>query len=521
MATIATNSTTLLSLPYEIRHQILQNLLLVKRAPRHGVVNCKRPNTFHCEECEAQNPEHGRMFPETQVLQVCHQLCDEGRSVIRENQLISVTARLGISQDALDRVNLGCWAFSPDSILSVQPIMAFQIHNGREPIGPSLGSVCFFLLQDIDRVARFLSNYSGQLSEPDFRHDSVSLRINRIHVPGFCTSLNAADLLILEPFWPWLNGQIQKIEGYGFEITCQLKIDSPSKYVIRKQPGLSTNLAQYNFASKLFKRISQFQATVQAPFGPWDLREAKSIFENNWSGLFDLACNGKWESDFAWDSIIHEDCHFLDDQVNLQRLNNFGPGHCEYFLWNQSWFRFLAAIISVHLAYTTPSAPAEIAQRQSNASKNLKAAWKIIADEPTFGYQWERSEYYYQTLLYFEVLATRSSKATLLSKKILLLVANLKPDTAAPVWEETQATRLLELMNRYKGAEGSAKRWKKDGMFRAAFFRWYTKTELVPLIEARFGKEDGEQWRDAVPLDILSWKKAYLEEKGNDITGEW
>ena len=97
---------------WRFRVKILQELLVLDKALRHGVRNGDKPDSCHCEDCEAfQSRDQGRMFPELQMLQVCHQLYWEGRNIILENQLVAARDDSGVSHVAIDRVNLGCRAF--------------------------------------------------------------------------------------------------------------------------------------------------------------------------------------------------------------------------------------------------------------------------------------------------------------------------------------------------------------------------------------------------------------------------
>ena len=264
MSSPQVNTTHLLKLPRELRSQILRDLLIVDRAPRHGVTTCNSPNPFHCQACIDELAEEGSTtFPEVQILRVCRQLHDEGRDILSQNQMIAVRDDDGISQEAVDKTNLGCWTH----VNNVQPVMTFEIQMRRQPsTSPILAKTGMFLLEDYGRVARLLHTYGLQFPRlRDRSQDAISVYVHKTHVPTFSANPETARSFLLTPFWTCLNGNIVRISGEGFEVSRRKEEGSPYKYVTAISPGYK--------ASPHLHKFAEFAPTREGALGPWDTRD--------------------------------------------------------------------------------------------------------------------------------------------------------------------------------------------------------------------------------------------------------
>ena len=513
MSSPQVNTTHLLKLPRELRSHILRDLLIVDRAPRHGIPTCNTAKAFHCQECIDELVMLGSTtFPEVQILRVCRQLHDEGRDILFENEMIAIRDNDGISQEAVDRVNLGCW----NHVNNVQTVMTFEIQMRRQPsTSPTLGKTCMFLLADYGRVARLLHTYGLQF--PLFRdcsQDAISVYIHKIHVPTLSANPETARSILLTPFWSCLNGNAVRIAGEGFEVNRRKEEGSPYKYVIETSPGYK--------ASPHLRRFAEFAPTREGALGPWDTRDFEFDLYH-WEDIFrNLAYEGTWKESNPWQFELHWMSHLGEDQLRVTEYNtdSYIDPALGRMLAHRDMFHFTAAVLYMNLAHASSTEVSYVKECLSKAKIHFGKTWEEVGMPPVAGGDYSRADAFCCLMLRMEIEAADSdfaqSQAAL--KTAETVIGQLAPATAGSDWIKVRKHQIATLSGQLPSSGKKAqRRWKEDNMFRARFFRWYTRKYLLPLIGAKF-EDEFDSFRDAVPRRPREWAKTYFADQ---IAGQW
>ena len=535
---VESSDSGLLALPRELRNHILRYLL--RLPPAASTIGRSRTllstDELSNQPCLEWNLEGHPVAPmrrhleqprgiHTEILRTCRQLCEEGLSLIAEEPIVALCAKVFIPHE-IEEIDVFVRKHSYRCQSSATPVMTLWVVDERDEHEMQL---YLFELCDLPYIVRLLVRYLQWRC----KRASLDVYIHRLYVPGICETNTAAKTLFVDTIHPYLNGYIRQValmdSRQAARVDSVRRPDDP--HHARCLPDALSTLVKVSpcvHQDEVIKVSRQIVTGVNLHFSeetqglPYDPRPALEVWKSINEDLSQLSSTGRWFRSDDWETVAHQSLWMMNRQIPLSLLTSSVPELWSEINDQRDRLRMLTMVIYLTLSYLPPSPGAsysvnkhnqlcrsglELAERACSEGHNINNAIDGNSDQAANIYVW---------LLEVEASArTRSHPDgvghawVVLRNALERLRRNTFDHMTRQEWAMDMMLQAKRLSREYKKREGGAhgkQRWRRDGCFRGRFFRALNKDFVVPMVIEKYGEEDGSFFRDVVSATVGEWK---------------